>query len=110
MRHNNAASACSAVLSHHAPVLPSPSSPMVPRVFLPTTLPPYPAPDLPIGGHREFCEESVKLAYGDNAALLREGRVAMVQALSGTGACRLFAEFQQRWMPGSRIYIPSPTW
>jgi aspartate/tyrosine/aromatic aminotransferase len=37
-------------------------------------------------------------------------QVAMVQSLSGTGSCRLFAEFQQRWMKGSKIYIPNPTW
>ncbi len=65
---------------------------------------------LPIGGHREFCNESVKLAYGDNAKAIGDARVAAVQTLSGTGACRLFAEFQRRWMPGTKIYIPGPTW
>lgn len=66
---------------------------------------------LPIGGHREFCMESVRLAYGDNAAPIQENRVAVVQALSGTGACRLFAEFQHRWFnKDSKIYIPKPTW
>lgn len=36
--------------------------------------------------------------------------MAAVQALSGTGACRLFADFQSRFLPGSKILIPSPTW
>ena len=66
---------------------------------------------LPIGGHKDFCLESIKLAYGDDAAPIKENRVAVVQALSGTGACRLFAEFQNRWFDkGSKIYIPKPTW
>ncbi|CAN6706375.1 unnamed protein product [Malus baccata var. baccata] len=36
--------------------------------------------------------------------------IAAVQALSGTGACRLFADFQKRFRPESQIYIPVPTW
>ncbi|ESQ51654.1 hypothetical protein EUTSA_v10017723mg, partial [Eutrema salsugineum] len=40
----------------------------------------------------------------------RNKRIAAVQALSGTGACRLFADFQKRFCPGSQIYIPVPTW
>ena len=67
---------------------------------------------LPIGGHREFCMESIRLAYGEDANPIKENRVAVVQALSGTGACRLFAEFQHRWFPSknSKIYFPNPTW
>ena len=52
----------------------------------------------------------MELAYGEGSAAAREGRVAVVQSLSGTGSCRLFAEFQARFLPGSRVYIPSPTW
>ena len=33
-----------------------------------------------------------------------------MQALSGTGACRLMAEFQHRYMPKSTVLIPKPTW
>eukprot|EP00198_Chlamydomonas_reinhardtii_P007273 XP_001696609.1 aspartate aminotransferase [Chlamydomonas reinhardtii] len=65
---------------------------------------------LPIGGLRDFISESVKLAYGDNAAVLAEGQVAAVQSLSGTGSCRLFADFQKRFMPGTKVFIPEPTW
>lgn len=55
-------------------------------------------------------EESVKLVYGENSNVVKQGRVAGVQALSGTGACRLFAEFQRRFHPDSIIYLPNPTW
>lgn len=55
-------------------------------------------------------EESVKLVYGKDSDVVKEGRSAGVQALSGTGACRLFAEFQRRFHPESHIYFPDPTW
>jgi aspartate aminotransferase, mitochondrial len=51
---------------------------------------------LPIGGSREFVQEAIKLAYGDDSDAVKDGRVAGVQALSGTGACRLFADLQHR--------------
>lgn len=65
---------------------------------------------LPIGGLKDFNAESIKLAYGDNADVIKNGQVAVVQSLSGTGSCRLMAEFQRRWMPGSKVYISVPTW
>lgn len=52
----------------------------------------------------------MKLAYGDNADVLANKQVAAVQALSGTGACRLMAEFQNRYLPNSKVLIPKPTW
>ncbi|KAL4571649.1 hypothetical protein LXL04_018412 [Taraxacum kok-saghyz] len=59
----------------------------------PSTCLPY----LPMGGSNLMVEETLKLAYA-------------VQALSGTGACRLFADFHKRFSPDSHIYIPVPTW
>lgn len=58
---------------------------------------------LPIGGLKEFNQVSIKLAYGDNAQAIQDARVAAVQSLSGTGSCRLMAEFMHRWMPGSKV-------
>ena len=59
--------------------------------------PPSPPPRyLPIGGLKDFNVESIKLAYGDHADVIRHGQVAVVQSLSGTGSCRLMAEFQVR--------------
>lgn len=64
----------------------------------------------PMGGLVKFNNLSIKLAYGEESAAVAENRVASVQALSGTGACRLFAEFQKRFHPESQIFIPVPTW
>ena len=65
---------------------------------------------LPIGGLKEFNQVSVKLAYGDNSPAIQDARVAAVQSLSGTGSCRLFAEFMHRYLPGAAVCIPKPTW
>lgn len=40
---------------------------------------------LPIGGLKAFNDLSVKLAFGEDAECIKEGRVAAVQSLSGTG-------------------------
>lgn len=63
-----------------------------------------------MGGSVKMVEETLKLAYGENSESIKDKRIAAVQALSGTGACRLFADFQKRFHPDSQIYIPVPTW
>lgn len=63
-----------------------------------------------MGGSVKMVEDSLKLAYGENSEFIKDKRIAAVQALSGTGACRLFASFQQRFYPSSQIYLPIPTW
>ncbi|CAL5038925.1 unnamed protein product [Urochloa decumbens] len=65
---------------------------------------------LPMGGSVKMIDESLKLAYGEGSELIKDKRIAAVQALSGTGGCRLFADFQKRFLPDSQIYIPTPTW
>jgi len=65
---------------------------------------------LPMGGSVAFNNHSMKLAYGEDASVLADKRVAAVQALSGTGACRLFADFQRRFKPEAHVFIPVPTW
>ena len=43
--------------------------------------------------------------------MLNSSRVAAVQTLSGTGACRLFGEFINRFVgTGVDMYMPNPTW
>ncbi|KAG6749991.1 hypothetical protein POTOM_047069 [Populus tomentosa] len=61
-----------------------------------------------MGGSVKMVEETLKLAYGENSEFIKDKRIAAVQSLSGTGACRLFADFQKRFRPDSQIYIPVP--
>ena len=62
-----------------------------------------------MGGSARYCELAVKLAYGEDARVLKEKRVASVQTLSGTGAVRLFAEFVKRFHDAP-AFLPNPTW
>lgn len=52
----------------------------------------------------------MKLTYGKEFDVVKDKKFAGIQTLSGTGACRLFAEFQRRFYPESQIYLPEPTW
>jgi len=67
---------------------------------------------LGISGHSPFVDLSLKFAYGDDAAVVKENRVAAVQTLSGTGACRIAGAFFNRFNLSAEntIYQPNPTW
>lgn len=64
-----------------------------------------------ITGVPAFTQAAAKLAYGSDSAPLKEGRIAISQSLSGTGALRIGGAFLERFYPGSKtIYIPTPSW
>jgi len=65
---------------------------------------------LPIGGDPEFIHLAQASILGNDAASLREGRVAGCQALSGTGALRILSDFLATNFPGATVYKSSPTW
>ena len=62
---------------------------------------------LPIDGDSGFVSKALLFAYGADADL---SRIAGVQTLSGTGACRIGGQFLSSFLPGRAIYIPTPTW
>ena len=64
-----------------------------------------------IAGIPAFLKQTLVFAYGVDAEVIKSGRVAAVQSLSGTGACRLVGEFIAKFMGvGTPMYIPNPTW
>jgi aspartate aminotransferase len=65
-----------------------------------------------IQGIDSFVANSLKLAYGEDSQLLKDGRVAGSQSLSGTGSLRLGFEFLQQFYPvkGAEVWNPTPTW
>jgi aspartate aminotransferase len=63
-----------------------------------------------MAGSAEFNGHSIKLAYGEDSPLIKDGKIAAVQTLSGTGACRLFGDFIHQYYPESGILLPVPTW
>ncbi|KAK1275979.1 hypothetical protein QJS04_geneDACA003788 [Acorus gramineus] len=65
---------------------------------------------LPIEGLAAFNKATAELMFGADSPVIREGRVATVQGLSGTGSLRLAAAFIQRYFPDAKALISSPTW
>jgi aspartate aminotransferase len=66
---------------------------------------------LPIVGDMEFVTAARRFALGADSPALVEKRVASVQSLSGTGACRLIGDFYTRFLgKGAPIYLPKPSW
>lgn len=64
-----------------------------------------------ITGVPEFTKAALELAYGPDSAPIKEGRVAVTQSISGTGALRIGGAFLERHYPGAKtIYIPTPSW
>lgn len=64
---------------------------------------------LPIDGLKQFTEASVRLVLGKDSEAIVENRYASCQTLSGTGACRLGADFLRQFAPGT-VYLSDPTW
>lgn len=58
-------------------------------------------------GDAKYVSLAVQFAYGQDIDL---SRLAAVQSLSGTGACRIGGEFLGRYSPVKDIYVPNPTW
>uniref|UniRef100_A0A674CP49 Aspartate aminotransferase n=1 Tax=Salmo trutta TaxID=8032 RepID=A0A674CP49_SALTR len=70
---------------------------------------------LPILGLPELRSAASKVALGDDSPAIKDGRVGAVQALGGTGALRIGAEFLRRWYNGTNntatpVYVSAPTW
>jgi len=65
---------------------------------------------LPISGDAEFVRLSQQLMLGNNCARISDGKVAGVQAISGTGALRLLFNFVKNTMPNATVHLSNPTW
>ncbi|XP_033102887.1 aspartate aminotransferase, cytoplasmic-like [Anneissia japonica] len=65
---------------------------------------------LPIAGLQEFSTAAVKVILGDDNPAILQNRTMGFQALSGTGAIRLGADFLSRHLHSTLVYVPVPTW
>lgn len=59
----------------------------------------------PIDGLPALKKATQQLIFGKS-----EGRIASAQALSGTGALRVVAEFLYRFLGCRKVYYSDPTW
>ena len=69
-----------------------------------------PHPYLPIDGIPAYDKAVRDLILGSECDAVREGRAITVQALGGTGALKVGADFLKRFAPGAVVYVSSPTW
>lgn len=69
---------------------------------------------LPIAGLAQFTSASQKIVFGPSSKAIQEGRVATLQAVSGTGALHLgaafLAKFYLKQHPSAKVYLSNPTW
>ena len=65
---------------------------------------------LPIEGIAAYDKLVQELLFGTASPLLAEGRVVTAQALGGTGALKIGADFLRRLLPGASVAISDPSW
>lgn len=65
---------------------------------------------LPIEGIPGYNSGAQTLLFGNDSTLAASGRVLTAQALGGTGALKLGADFLKRLLPDSHVVISDPSW
>jgi aspartate aminotransferase len=61
-------------------------------------------------GLNAACERPAAALRNRPLPMCVQGRVAVIQSLSGTGSLRVGAAFIARWLKGKTVYISNPTW
>ena len=65
---------------------------------------------LPIEGLAAYDKAVQELVFGADSAIIQEKRAVTVQAIGGTGALKIGADFLARFAPGAQVYISDPSW
>ncbi|MBV6290459.1 amino acid aminotransferase [Pseudomonas aegrilactucae] len=65
---------------------------------------------LPIDGIVAYDQAVQKLLFGADSALLAAGRVVTTQAVGGTGALKIGADFLKQLSPNATVAISDPSW
>ncbi len=65
---------------------------------------------LPIDGLPAYDRAVCELAFGTGSETIKAGRAVTVQALGGTGALKVAADFLRRVNPGAQVWISDPSW
>jgi aromatic-amino-acid transaminase len=64
----------------------------------------------PIEGAAAYNTAVQNLLLGKDSALLANGQVVTAQALGGTGALKIGADYLKRLNPDAKVYISDPSW
>jgi aromatic-amino-acid transaminase len=65
---------------------------------------------LPIDGMQSYDRSVQEVLFGKPSTVLDAGRVVTAQALGGTGALKIGADFLRRFNPGAQVWISDPSW
>ncbi len=71
---------------------------------------PAPRGYLPIDGFGAYVAAAQRQVFGANSTALAAQRVASLQALGGTGALKVGADFLHRLNPKATVWISDPSW
>jgi aromatic-amino-acid transaminase len=64
----------------------------------------------PIEGLGAYNQSVQNLVFGKESSLLADGRVLTIEALGGTGALKVGADYLKRLLPSSTVFISDPSW
>ncbi|WP_275897818.1 amino acid aminotransferase [Chromobacterium rhizoryzae] len=64
----------------------------------------------PIEGAQAYDSAVQNLLFGVDSELIKAGQVVTAQALGGTGALKIGADFLKRLNPAAKVYISNPSW
>ena len=65
---------------------------------------------LPIDGIAAYDSAIKNLVFGANSEPVTSGRIATVQAIGGTGALKIGADFLKKLSPDAKVLISDPSW
>lgn len=65
---------------------------------------------LPIEGSPAYAAATQELLFGADHEVIQSQRAATAQAPGGTGALRVAADLIRKLMPGTRVWLSTPTW
>jgi aromatic-amino-acid transaminase len=65
---------------------------------------------LPIEGLAAYDKAVQELVFGADSAVIQEKRAITAQAIGGTGALKLGADFLKRFSPNAQVWISDPSW
>jgi aromatic-amino-acid transaminase len=65
---------------------------------------------LPIDGIAAYDSAVKSLVFGESSQAVTSGRIATVQALGGTGALKVGADFLRKLLPSTDLLISDPSW
>lgn len=65
---------------------------------------------LPMEGLNSYRHSIAPLLFGADHPAQREGRIATIQTLGGSGALKVGADFLKRYFPASQVWVSDPTW